>query len=226
MSTKSRPPVARRATSARPRPGRARWTPPGGRRVVWISAAVIAGLGVLYGVFQLGSHSANSGPSYAVGSPGPGAAAPAIQLPATTGANFDLAAQRGKTVLLFFQEGIDCEPCWTQLKDLQAQTAQLHGLGVDEVVSVTTDPLYALRQKTSDEGITVPVLSDPSLSVSRSYQANNFGMMGTGADGHTMIVVGPNGAIRWRADYGGAPNYTMFVPMNALLRQMRAGMTR
>jgi len=50
-------------------------------------------------------------------------------------------------------------------------------------------------------------------------------MMGTGADGHTFILVGPDGTIRWRADYGGAPNYTMYVPPTQLLADLQAGRT-
>jgi len=36
-------------------------------------------------------------------------------------------------------------------------------------------------------------------------------------------LVGPNGAIRWRADYGGAPKYTMFLPTTSMLADMKAG---
>jgi peroxiredoxin Q/BCP len=30
--------------------------------------------------------------------------------------------------------------------------------------------------------------------------------------------------IRWRADYGGAPHYTMYVPSSDLLADLRAGL--
>jgi hypothetical protein len=49
-------------------------------------------------------------------------------------------------------------------------------------------------------------------------------MMGTSRDGHSFIVVGPDGLIRWRADYGGAPDYTMYVPSQSLLADLRAGL--
>src|SRR6266704_3453257 len=58
--------------------------------------------------------------AFQVGSPGPGEPAPEIRLPATDGSTFDLAAMRGKTVLLYFQEGLSCQPCWDQLKDIQS----------------------------------------------------------------------------------------------------------
>ena len=162
--------------------------------------------------------------AFQVGKPGPGEQAPSIVLPSTTGGTFDLASMRGKTVLLYFQEGLTCQPCWDQLKDIQTNISQFKALGIDQVVSITTDPLDALQQKVTDESLTIPVLSDPRLAVSRAYAANDYGMMGTGRDGHSFIVVGPEGRIRWRADYGGAPNYTMYVPVPNLLADIRAGL--
>jgi peroxiredoxin Q/BCP len=163
---------------------------------------------------------------FSVGAPGPGAQAPPIQLSATNGHPFDLAAWRGKTVLLYFQEGVGCEPCWTQIKDIQSNFSQFQALGVDQVVTITGDPLDALKQKVALEGIQTPVLSDPGLRVSTTYSANQYGMMGMGADGHTFIAVGPDGAIRWRADYGGAPKYTMYLPVPSLIADMRSGFAK
>ena len=185
-------------------------------------------VGILFAVFSnhhSGASKASSYP-YAVGSPGPGSPAPNIHLASTAGGSFDLGSQQNKTVLVFFQKGIDCEPCWTQLRDIQADMSAFQAAGISEVISVTTDSLGALRQKVADEGLRIPILSDPTLAVSRTYHANSYGMMGTGADGHTFIVVGPTGRIEWRADYGGAPNYTMDVPVATLLTQMRAGMAK
>ncbi len=162
--------------------------------------------------------------AFQVGSPGPGQQASALQLPSTAGGTFDLASQRGKTVLLYFQEGLTCQPCWDQLKDIQSHMSDFHALGVDTVVSITTDPLNALQQKVTDEGLTIAVLSDPHLAVSQAYTANGYGMMGNSRDGHTFIMVSPDGRIRWRADYGGAPNYTMYVPVSNLIADMRAGL--
>ena len=196
-------------------------------------AAVFAGLallllGIIYFVNATNgaTTSANQTSSYpfAVGAPGPGEQAPAIRLASTGGKTFDLAALRGKTVLLFFQEGIACEPCWTQIKDIESQFRQFRALGIDTTVSITTDPLDALKQKVADEGISTPILSDSSFAVSQAYNANQYGMMQGSSDGHSFIVVGPDGRIRWRADYGGAPNYTMYVPISTLLADMKEGL--
>ncbi len=133
-------------------------------------------------------------------------------------------APAGQTTMLYFQEGLGCQPCWDQLTDIQANLDAYRALGITRVLSITTDPLDAIRQKVADERITIPVASDPDLAVSRAYQANQYGMMGTSRDGHSFIVVGPDGMIRWRADYGGAPDYTMYVPSSSLLADLRAGL--
>ena len=192
-----------------------------------VGAAVIA-LAVIFFLGNQGGSSAGTDQTgqyvFQVGNPGPGAAAPEIKLPATDGSTFDLAALRGKTVLLYFQEGLTCQPCWDQLKDIQTNISQFKALGIDQIVSITTDSVGALQQKVSDEGITIPVLSDSQLVVSNAYTANSYGMMGNSRDGHTFIVVGPDGAIKWRADYGGAPKYTMYVPVSNLVADIRAGL--
>ena len=77
-----------------------------------------------------------------------------------------------------------------------------------------------IGRKAADERLATPVLSDPDLAVSRAYDANQYGMMGDMRDGHSFVLVGPDGAIRWRADYGGAPKYTMFLPTDKMLADL------
>ena len=185
------------------------------------TAAIIA---VLYAIFSGGSSPARAGQyPYQVGSPGAGQAGPGFTLAASTGGSISLSQYRGRTVLLFFQEGLTCQPCWDQITDLQQHAAQLKAAGIQQVVSVTSDPIGAITTKTHDMGLTIPVLSDPDLAISQAYHANGYGMMGSSRDGHTFIEVGPDGTIRWRADYGGAPRYTMFLPTTSLLADIKAG---
>lgn len=195
---------------------------------VAIAVAVVVGLTQFGGGAGSGPSGASgpvSGPRYAVGAPGVGAPAPEFTLPAAQGGEVSLAALRGQPVLLYFQEGLGCQPCWDQLSALKKQgEAELAQLGISTVVSVTTDPVNAIRQKVSDEKITYPVLSDPDLAVSDQYNTNDYGMMGTSRNGHTFILVDRAGTIAWRADYGGKPDYTMFVPVDKFLAQLRAGL--
>jgi peroxiredoxin len=186
------------------------------------AAAVIAALYLIFSNSAASSAGAGTYP-YQAGSPGAGRAAPGFALAASTGGQASLSAYRGRTVLLFFQEGLTCQPCWDQITDLQKHAAQLRAAGIGQVVSITSDPAGAITQKARDMGLTIPVLSDPGLAVSQRYHANSYGMMGASRDGHTFILVGPDGVIRWRADYGGPPKYTMFLPTAALLAGIKAG---
>jgi peroxiredoxin Q/BCP len=161
-----------------------------------------------------------SGYRHVAGQPAAGATAPGFTLSSGTGNQVSLADFRGRNVLLYFQEGLSCQPCWDQIKDLENSQAALKAAGVDAVVSITTDPAALIGRKAADEGLTTPVLSDPDLQVSRAYNANKYGMMGEMRDGHSFVLVGPNGIIRWRADYGGAPDYTMMLPTQKMLADL------
>ncbi|MGX0939633.1 peroxiredoxin [Cupriavidus metallidurans] len=162
--------------------------------------------------------------AFRTGEPSPGKVAPPIHLQSTDGSSFDLRGLRGKTVLLYFQEGLTCQSCWDQNRDIARRFGEFRALGIDTIVTITTDPVDLLKQKATDTGIATPVLSDPDLAVSKAYHANDYGMMGTSRDGHTFIVVGPDDRIKWRADYGGAPAYTMYVPIDALIADLRRGL--
>lgn len=206
---------------------RSQATPP--RRPLWllgdVAILVVGALFVVYLVSNGSTPSSTPGSpaagayKFAVGDPGPGAQAPAIVLPSTDGRTFDLGASAGKTVLLYFQEGVGCQPCWDQMADIEANWTQFRAAGIDEFVTITSDSLDLIKRKIDQDGIAGPVLADTDLAVSKSYD----GMMGDSRDGHTFIVVDAAGVITWRADYGGAPDYTMYVPVPALLADLAAG---
>lgn len=193
-------------------------------------AGIVAFLGFLVWSFAggsggpTGSGESASGYRFQVGSPGPGDPAPSLQLPAVDGTSFDLAGQAGSTVLLYFQEGLMCQPCWDQLAEIEATWSDFTSLGVDRIATITTDPVELLDQARVDEVFTSPVLSDPDRRVSEAWGTLDYGMMGGSHNGHTFIVVDPDGIIRWRADYGGAPDYTMYLPVPALLVDLEEGL--
>ena len=195
-------------------------------RTLGIVVIVIA---VVAGIFYHSTESAGAQAGryrFAVGRPGPGAVSPSFRLPSTDGHSLDLMAFRGGTVLLYFMEGVTCPACWNQLKDIDAHMADIRKAGIDQVVTITSDPVDQLRQRAQDEGISSPILSDGHLAVSHAYTANRYGMMGLSRDGHTFVLVGPTGRILWRADYGGYPDYTMFVPVPNLLADIHRGLGR
>lgn len=194
---------------------------------IWTLVALVA-LGGLYFAFASNSKASGanvgSGPTYVVASPGPGAPAPPVNLPTTSGSTFNLAAYRGQRVLLYFQEGVTCQPCWTQLQAIDTDLGAFHALGITQVASIAIDPASALTEMANSNTITTPVLADSTGVVSNAYHANSYGMMGTSEDGHSFVLVGRTGRILWRGDFGGAPNYTMYVPVKNLLSDLQAGL--
>jgi peroxiredoxin Q/BCP len=159
---------------------------------------------------------------YDVGSPGVGETAPDFELPGASGERYRLSARQGQDVLLYFHEGLGCAPCWQQVIDIQRELDRFSGVGVDEVVAISLDPLAAQAQHAQANGVTLPILADEGRSVSQAYDALSYRMMGGATPGHTFVLVGPDGVIRWRADYGGPPNFTMYVPNDMLLAELRA----
>jgi peroxiredoxin len=199
----------------------------GGRRITMLLVVIVVAftVGVLYVVYrgaQGSSPAAGPGSGYrhVAGEPGAGDSAPGFSLASGNGQPVSLADYRGRSVLLYFQEGLSCQPCWDQIRDLEQNSNALRQAGVDAVVSITTDPADLIGRKAADGKLTTPVLSDPTLQVSRTYHANDYGMMGDMRDGHSFILVGSDGVIRWRADYGGAPDYTMFLPTPKMLADL------
>jgi len=233
--------TTRQRRAARTRAAEAAGTKRLATRIVAFAGAAALALGALYWLAGTSSAQTKSAPHeplagqypYQVGKPGPGAKAPPIRLPSTAGGTLDLASLRGQgtplraqRVLLYFQEGIMCQPCWDQLKNIESNMEGFRALGIGSIVTITTDPIDALRQKAALERLSTPVLSDPDLSVSKAYDANSYGMMGRSRNGHSFIVLDRDGTILWRADYGGAPKYTMYVPVPNLLADMRAGLAK
>lgn len=195
----------------------------GSRLPAWLIVGLV-GVGLLLvGVATLNSLNGGgqSAVPYVVGRPGPGEAAPDFTLTGADGRAFHLADARGKRVLLYFHEGLGCAPCWQQIDALQADLARFKSLGIAEVVAISADPVAAQAQRAQRTGITLPTLADPDLAVSRAYGTLGYGMMNGALPGHTFILVGTDGRIRWRADYGGPPNYTMFVADDTLLAELR-----
>jgi peroxiredoxin len=192
----------------------------------WLIAGVVVVLvlGVLYAVFRDSTASTASAGSerYDVGSPGPGDEALPFTLPGTNGEDVALSDFAGQNVLLYFHEGLGCQPCWDQIRDLEAASPQLEAAGIDQLVSITSAPVDLLRQKMDDDGLQSLALADPNLSVIEAYEANQYGMMGDTRAGHSFILVNGEGEIVWRADYGGAPNYTMWLPVDTILADLEA----
>lgn len=196
-------------------------------RVGWVAlaAVVLGGLFMLYRSGEQTSPAAGGSDQYPyqVGDPGPGEQAIGFTLPSNKGGRVSLQQVRGQTVLLYFHEGLGCQPCWDQIADIEKNMGRFKAAGVDRFYSVTSGPADLIAQKMRDDDLSSPALADSDLSVSKRYEMNQYGMMGGSTNGHSFLLVGPDGTIQWRADYGGEPNYTMYLPVDRLLADLKAG---
>lgn len=189
------------------------------------AAAVLGGLFLVYddAAEEVSGSSANL--DYAVGSPGPGEQAIDFTLTSTEGEDVSLSDFRGQDVLLYVHEGVGCQPCFDQIRDLEKQAAKLEAAGIDQLVTITSAPRDVLAQKMDDDALASVALADPGLDMISSYEANKYGMMGDSRAGHSFLLIDGDGEIVWRADYGGAPDYTMYLPVEQVLADLEGGRT-
>ena len=105
-----------------------------------------------------------------------------------------------------------------QIVDLQ-NSAEYQSLGV-QVISIARDSVAEMAAESQALGITsVPVLSDPDLSVSAEYDVLQWAI-DNGEPSHTFVLVDGNGEIVWIKDYGAPdnPNRTMYVEISELVQ--------
>lgn len=153
-----------------------------------------------------------------------GQMAPAFSLQSVAGGSFNLSSYLGKSdVLLFFNEGLSCSPCLQQMLEIDRGYSTFTSMGI-VVVSITADPMSDMRMWTQSNGISnMMVLVDASLKVDQQYNTLYAGSMHPGSTpGHTFILVGKDGKVLWRQDYG---TYTMYVPMAELVASVRSAAT-
>jgi len=126
--------------------------------------------------------------------------APDFQLASTSGQTVSLAEFKGKNVLLYFNEGVGCDACFYQLGKLESD-ASLERAGLT-MLPIVMNTRADVQSQLTRFNLRTPYLLDPTGATSAAYKA-----LGTGhhanLPGHTFILVGPDGMIRWRGDYPG-----------------------
>ena len=141
---------------------------------------------------------------------GVGTQAPSFELPTTTGDTVSLSDFRGHDVLLYFSEGVGCDTCFYQMRDLEKNAAELSAKGMT-VLPIVVNPVDQVRNELDRFGLTTPFLIDADESVSSAYGAIGTGMH-ENLPGHSFILVDGAGKIAWRGDYP-----AMFVKTDQLL---------
>jgi peroxiredoxin Q/BCP len=147
--------------------------------------------------------------------PAQGTIAPNFSLTnVVTGKPVTRTSLAGHKTLLFFSEGVGCQPCIIQTADLEKSQAFAQ-TGI-RLVSVTTDPPSALAQAAGQYGIRTPMLADPTTSMSAAYgMLGHGGMQHPTEDGHAFMLLDANGRVLWHQAYS-----QMYVDPSQLLADM------
>lgn len=137
-----------------------------------------------------------------------------------TGSVISSQGLRGKETLLFFSEGVMCQACFEQIRDLETMGVELEKRGI-ELVSVTPDSPKVLREAIDQYGITTPMISDDDRSMSAAFDALGQGMH-SDTPGHAFVLLNKAGKVVWQRDYWLAPYRTMYVKPARLLADLSA----
>ena len=105
-----------------------------------------------------------------------------------------------------------------QVVDLEG-SPEFQTLGV-QLLSISTDAPAQLAAAAQEFGVASPLLSDEGAKVTDAYGASQWAMP-SGEPGHTFVLVGIDGTIKWMRDYGAPQNGgLMYVPVEQLLQEL------
>ena len=93
------------------------------------------------------------------------------------------------------------------------------------LLSIAIDPVDQLALAVRHWDVQTPHLSDQGGQVSQTYGVLRWAI-GNGEPGHTFVLVGSDGRIKWIRDYGAPGNGgLMYVPVDQLHREVRAALS-
>jgi peroxiredoxin Q/BCP len=133
----------------------------------------------------------------------PGDPAPDFTLPDAEGNQVSLSALRGHQVIIYFYPAAMTPGCTKQACDFRDSKSDLSDAGFT-VLGISPDAPAKLAKFRDKEGLTFPLLSDPSREVLKAYRAYGEKMMyGKTTVGviRSTFVIGEDGRIS-RAYYG------------------------
>ena len=129
--------------------------------------------------------------------PAVGDAAPAFTLTDDTGASQDLAAQRGRWVVLFFYPKDFTSGCTTEVCEFRDLTPEFEAAGAT-VWSVSVLDADSKARFKAEHGLTFPLLADPDHEVAERYgvwvEKKNYGKTYWGI-ARTTFLIDPDGKV-------------------------------
>lgn len=146
----------------------------------------------------------------------PGTIAPDFSLPSTAGKIISLADYKGKNILLFFNEGVMCAPCWQEVSKLERFKQDFDNLNT-VIIPISVDDQKTWDPILKEERIVTPILIDAERKVSKEYKIlGTPSSMHDDRPGHTYVHIAPDSKVHASSDF---PN--MNVPTNVLLQHIQ-----
>ena len=126
-----------------------------------------------------------------------GAKAPTFKLPSSTGEAVDLAALKGRTVVLYFYPRADTPGCTKEACGFRDAIAAYRKLDVP-VFGVSPDPVEDVTKFAEKFKLNFPLLADADHSVAEKYgvwqERSMYGKKYMGV-ARTTFVIGPDGRV-------------------------------
>lgn len=125
---------------------------------------------------------------------------------------------RGKKTLLFFSEGVMCQACFEQIRDIEEVSGELEKKGI-ALVSITPDAEDVLKEAVAQYEISTPMISDENRDMSTAFDTLGQGMHAD-TPGHAFVLLDERGKVVWQRDYWLAPYRAMYVKPSRLLADL------
>lgn len=139
--------------------------------------------------------------------------APGFSLPTTAGTTVSLSDYRGRSVLLYFNEGAGCGACTMQLAAIEKQQKAFADAGLT-VLPIVMNTRAQIQPDLDQYKVTTPVLLDDG-TVSKAYNTLGKGMH-EGLPGHSFVLIDAQGNQRWYGEYP-----SMWLEPSKLLAEIR-----
>jgi peroxiredoxin Q/BCP len=121
----------------------------------------------------------------------PGDAAPAFSLPATGGGTIDLAALRGRKVVLYFYPKDDTSGCTREAQDFQA-LKDAFASAETTVIGVSPDPMRSHDKFRAKYGLEFPLASDETKEMLQAFgvwvEKSMYGRKYMGVERTTVLL--------------------------------------
>jgi len=140
--------------------------------------------------------------------------APAFTLTDTDGRPVELASYRGRTVVLYFNEGAGCQSCLYQMVEIEKHATEFAAANAS-VLPIVMNTAAEIRADMAANNVRTPFLIDTDGAVSRAYGTLGKGMH-AGLPGHSFVLIDAAGVQRWYGEYP-----SMYVSSADLLHQIR-----